>query len=129
VLGHDCLAHTVTRRSGWPHEKGCELSFLRSRFDLGVHGTLWFPRSREEPLLFAACRDSALKQGELELAERHGGTTQYSLIYIYNDDGFQASCLVRDLRKAAPNSSQRPGLVEADSAAISYNREKRWNGI
>ena len=41
----------------------------------------------------------------------------------------QASCLVRNLRKAAPNSSQRPGLMEADSPAISYNREKRWNCI
>ncbi len=44
-------------------------------------------------------------------------------------DGFQASMLMRNLSEATPNSSQRPGLVEANSPAVSHNREKRRDTI
>ena len=37
--------------------------------------------------------------------------------------------LVLNLGEAAPNSSQSPGLVEANSAAISYDRKKRRDSI
>ena len=36
---------------------------------------------------------------------------------------------MRNLREAAPNSSQRTRLVKAYSAAIAYDREKRRNSI
>ena len=37
--------------------------------------------------------------------------------------------LMWNLSEATPNSSQRSGLVKANSAAISYNSEKRRNSI
>ena len=36
---------------------------------------------------------------------------------------------MRNLGEAAPDSSQRPCLVEADSPAVSHNREKRRDTI
>jgi hypothetical protein len=60
-------------------------------------------------------------------SEQAGSNTKYfSNIHF---DGTGASLLVRNLRKAPPNSSQRAGLVKADSSPISDDSEKRRNRI
>ena len=57
---------------------------------------------------------------------------QNTLFYSdgFYSDGTNASLLLmRDLSEATPNSSQRSGLVKANSPAVSYNREKRRDSI
>ena len=52
---------------------------------------------------------------------------EYHLLFYSALD--RVPLLVRNLRKAAPDSSQRPALVKANSPAIPYNRQKRRNSV
>ncbi len=62
--------------------------------------------------------------------ERRAGKTRSGGCEFIIVQGQQlGSFLVRNLREATPNSSQRSGLVKANGPAIPYNREKRWNRI